>query len=181
MPYNHQQQTSLRPSLEGEATQRTLQLISQANQAFELSIQAPSILFDLKGQTAGMVKFLADGAIQIRYNRKLLEKNQLRYLAQTLPHEVAHIVARAQHGRQVRPHGHEWRSVMVFFGAEPLRCHSYDVSGITLRKLKRFNYKCQCKNHQLTTIRHNRVRRGQTYICRSCATALIPAPSEPPL
>ncbi len=167
------------PSIEGEAIEHTLQLIRQANRVFGLAIKDPQIIFDLKGQTAGMVKFLTKGLVQIRYNNKLLEENREHFLTQTLVHEVAHIVARTKYGRHIRPHGQEWQHIMIHFGARPQRCHSYDVSRTEQRKMRRFNYKCQCRSHQLTTIRHNRVRRGQSYICRHCSSPLIHDHIEP--
>jgi len=159
--------------LEREAIQKTHTLITRANRELGLSIPLPVIRFDLRGQTAGMVKYPRGGPALIRYNLKLLEQNREHFLAQTLPHEVAHVVAPAKFGRRIRPHGPEWQSLMLYFGAKPKRCHNYDVSKLPTRKLKRFNYRCNCRDHQLTSIRHNRVIRGQTYLCRSCATPLL--------
>jgi len=164
--------------LERNTIRRTLQLIEKANQAFGLSIKPPDISFDLKGQAAGMVKFPTTGVIQIRFNRTLLEENQQHFFAQTLPHEVAHLVARTRYGSGIRPHGSEWQQVMLFFEAKPQRCHSYNISNLRTRKMKRFNYRCKCQKHQLTTIRHNRVLRGQTYLCRYCATPLTQNPDK---
>lgn len=105
------------------------------------------------------------------------------YVERTVVHEFAHLVQR-QNYPMSKPHGKEWKSVMRNLGVEPSRCHSYDLekalkacgSKPTGRKVKTFTYKCNCQEHQLTAIRHNRVVKGtQTYHCKKCKTTLVPA------
>ncbi|MCW8944600.1 MAG: hypothetical protein OQL27_07480, partial [Sedimenticola sp.] len=56
--------------------------------------------------------------------------------------------------------------------AEASRCHSYDVSRSSRRSLKRFSYQCECRTHELTSIRHNRVLKGLRYHCVNCKQPL---------
>jgi SprT protein len=119
-----------------------------------------------------MVLFPQGGAPVIRYNPILLQHNRQEFLTQTLPHEVAHVIARKLYGRSIRPHGNEWKEVMQFFGADSLRCHNYATENVPVRKLRRFTYTCGCQQHQLTTIRHNRIQKGLTYRCRQCGEPL---------
>ena len=58
------------------------------------------------------------------------------------------------------------------FGVAPERCHRYDLSAVRGRALQEFDYHCSCRGHRLSSIRHNRVLAGGSYICRRCATAL---------
>ncbi len=146
-------------------------LLQRAGSHFGVAIPPVDICFDLSGQSAGMVRYSRRGAVEIRYNGLLLRENRADFILRTVPHEVAHIVARAAFG-SCRPHGEEWRRVMAFFGAESSRCHPYDTSRSSTRRLRRYDYVCGCQQHQLTSIRHNRSSRGQTYLCRRCGERL---------
>jgi SprT protein len=147
-------------------------LIRRAEHHYGISIPNVEIRFDLVGTAAGMVLFPSGKSPVIRYNPILLQHNQQDFLAQTLPHEVAHLIARKLHGESIRPHGNEWKAVMQFFGADSLRCHNYATENVPVRKMRRFPYTCGCQQHQLTTIRHNRIQKGQTYPCRQCGEPL---------
>jgi SprT protein len=154
------------------ASEETLLLIRQAERHYAIAIPPVEIRFDLRGTAAGMVLFPHRNPPVIRYNPILLQHNQQDFLTQTLPHEVAHLIARTLHGKAIRPHGHEWKTIMQFFGADSLRCHNYATENIPVKKLRRFAYACGCQQHQLTTIRHNRIKKGLTYRCRQCGETL---------
>jgi SprT protein len=140
----------------------------KARELFTVNID-PTISYDLRGQSAGQANYRHN---VIRLNRELLEKYAADFIDQTVPHEFAHLVAYQVYGRRVKPHGNEWRSIMVAFGAEPSRTHRYEVS--KTRRLRRYLYKCNCpgKEHELTSIRHNRIRRGAGYLCGQCNEVL---------
>lgn len=160
----------LRTSAES-LTHRLLQL---AERRFRCSLPAVEIRFDLRGQAAGMVRHRPGQPSQIRYNQQLLTENGDRFLNRTVPHEVAHLAVHAMFRGAAKPHGREWKAVMEFFGADPVRCHDFDVSASRTRRLRRFSYRCGCREHQLSSIRHKRVRAGQVYICRACNQPLQP-------
>ena len=148
------------------------QYLSLAGQAFEQPFAMPLVCFTLEGKTAGYFKLLRDGSCMINFNRLLLEQNTVDFLKRTVPHEVAHMVAYQVFGTAIRPHGKEWKSVMAVFGADDARCHDYDLSNIRTRQYRRFSYQCNCRSHQLTSIRHNRVLSGYRYVCKSCKQQL---------
>jgi SprT protein len=96
-------------------------------------------------------------------------------LSDTVAHEVAHYVIDCLYGlRRVKPHGVEWKSVMVDLGAEPKATGSYDLTGIPVRQYAKFAYKCGCRTHQLTSLRHKKIlqRRAQ-YCCQYCHGFLV--------
>jgi len=163
---------------ERRVVSRTRQLLREAGRHFRAAMPPVAIRFDLRGCNAGMARFEPGKPPEIRYNATLLTDNPDDFLTQTVPHEVAHVVARALFGANVRPHGIEWKGLMGWFGVEPTRCHDYDVSRSQIRRLQRFPYRCACRRHWLTSIRHNRVLAGQTYYCRACKRALKPAVPE---
>lgn len=127
----------------------------------------PRLAFDLRGTRAGCAS--ADGCI--RLNPVLLRENAAEFLAQTLPHEVAHwVVFRWRPG--AAPHGVEWRQVMGWLEAPARRCHGFDVERARVRTLRRHLYACACRTHELTTILHRRIQNGAFYYCRTCGKAL---------
>lgn len=164
-------------SVAHRATEITQALLQRACTHFRLKLPAVEIRFDLRGKAAGMVRFSVNGAPAIiRYNRAMLEQHHDDFLRETVPHEVAHVIVAARYRRRKAPHGAEWRSVMAFFGAEPRRCHQFPVDDQSARRLARFSYTCACREHQLTTIRHNRIISGQQrYYCRHCGEFLQPS------
>ena len=164
------------PNLKQEAERRTTALLQQSRRGFGMPIPTPEVRFDLRGKSAGQLRMAEGKTWQIRYNLALLTREPEAFLAQTIPHEVAHLVAFAIHGRGIRPHGEEWQAMMRHFGVEPRRCHSFAVDDLTARRLRRFDYHCGCRTHQLTSTRHHRVLRGQRYRCAACRAVLVPGP-----
>ncbi len=150
----------------------TLALLKRAEHDFGIAIPEVSVRFDLRGGAAGQAVFSRCGKIAVRYNRMLLQENGEEFLRRTVPHEVAHVVVRLLHGPRCRPHGREWQRVMAHFGAEAIRCHSFDIRRAATRRLRRFAYRCGCREFALTSIRHGRVQRGQVYLCRDCRQPL---------
>ncbi len=151
---------------------KTRDLLRQAETYYELKLPGVDVKFDLRGQSAGQARIARHGPALIRYNPTLLVENGEDFIATTVPHEVAHVIAYLHFGPRIRPHGPEWRSVMAFFGADSSRCHGYDTGRARLRRLSRYLYRCDCREHQLTSIRHNRILRGQRYHCRICGSEL---------
>jgi SprT protein len=134
------------------------------------------VRFDLRGTAAGQARLTGRGAAVIRYNPLILERHPEEFIAQTVAHEVAHVVAFTVFGVRIRPHGSEWRAIMQGFGAEPRRCHAYDVSRLRARALRHYPYRCGCGCCEISSIRHNRIRtRGIVYLCRRCHQPLRPA------
>jgi len=162
------------------AADSSRRLLRQAADWLGIRMPEPEICFDLRGRTAGQVRFGRGRPCMIRYNLVLLRENTDAFLAETVPHEVAHLIAFARYGSRIRPHGSEWRAVMEYLGAEPRRCHRYDVDRAASRRLQEFDYHCGCRNHRLSSIRHNRVLAGYTYLCRRCSGPLRPGRHSDP-
>ncbi|MCV6605954.1 MAG: SprT-like domain-containing protein [Porticoccaceae bacterium] len=161
-------------------TRRYIQL---ANRELGCRIEDVAVLFDLKGQAAGMYRMVGRGrSLQrsIRYNPWLFAKYWDENFTTTIPHEVAHYVAEQLFGR-VQPHGPEWKNLMNLFGADSARTCQFDMTGIPGRTVKTVTYCCQCRRHQLSLIRHNRVvKRGARYLCKFCNGQLLPTTQSEP-
>lgn len=150
----------------------TRHYLDQASEYYGQKFEVSEIRFDLSGKTAGYFKQFADGSCLINYNRQILQSQPGSFIDRTVPHEVAHKVAYQLYGSRIRPHGAEWKSVMALFNADDSRCHNYEVSHLKHRQYRKFLYHCDCQSHTLTSIRHNRIIRGQQYFCKNCGQPL---------
>lgn len=135
----------------------------------------PIIRFDLTGTAAGQVLWRSGERPTLRFNLALARDHRQAFLDETVPHEVAHLVTLACHGR-TRPHGAEWRAVMAFFGLpQANRCHDFPIAADQVRRQRRWPYACRCRTHQLSTTRHRRAASGRAhYHCRHCGSLLQP-------
>ena len=161
-------------TLEQRTLDETERLLELAESRFGSRIPRPDVRFDLSGKSAGMVVFARRGASVIRYNRQLLRQNGQAFIGQTVPHEVAHLVARFLHGYRIRPHGPEWAAIVQLFDGVATRCHNFSLHDVPQRRMRHFAYRCDCREHRLSAIRHNRHQAGVRYLCRNCGTPLIP-------
>ena len=130
--------------------------------------ELPSISFDLRGCCAGRAYYKYN---RIRLNPILMVENQEDFVVQTVPHEVAHLLAFTMFGTRTRikPHGTEWKSVMLALGLKPARCHSYDVANARVRRERRFTYACDCQTIQEPARTHFKLQRGEIWSkCTGC-------------
>lgn len=154
----------------------TLEYLQRAERLYELGHRPIPVSFDLHGRAAGMYRVVRRRTI-IRYNPYIFSRYFEHGLRATVPHEVAHYITDRLYGlANVLPHGKEWQSVMRALGAEPRASARLDLTGIPLRRQRRFTYRCDCTAHQLSSCRHNRVTNGTArYHCRHCGAELVPA------
>lgn len=158
-----------------QVSAQTLSCLSRAEALFDLAHQPIPVKFDLRGRAAGMYRVTQRSAV-IRYNPHIFARYYEHGLQVTVPHEVAHYVTDRVYGlRRVRPHGDEWQSIMRQLGVEPRVTANFDLSGLPIRRQRRFTYQCGCNTHELSTCRHNRISEGRArYHCRQCGSMLVP-------
>lgn len=134
-------------------------------------VDMPHIRYDLKGKVAGKATLGSYGMCFITLNPGLLINNLKDYIDNTIPHEVAHIVARRVYGR-VKPHGNEWKHVMAVFGVKAERCHEYDMNapGVVKRQMKRYDFGCGCEGHvhHISARKLTSIQKGNRYRCIKC-------------
>lgn len=132
----------------------------------------PSIKYEKRGTTAGYAFY--DPPV-VDFNMAIYRENTEEFLARTVPHEVAHIVAYQIMGEKGKGHGYWWKFVMEqVFKIPAKRCHSYDVNHLKTRQIRRdWVYQCNCRTHILSTIKHNKFQKGVKYLCNSCRGTLI--------
>jgi SprT protein len=119
-------------------------------------------------------------------NEVLLRENPEPMLRDTVAHEFAHILVWWRYLQQsmrtsastlaLQPpsaHGLEWQNVMRHvFQVEPSRCHRFDTSNTGARVQRRWEYRCACQMHLITTSKHRRAQAGARYVCADCAREL---------
>jgi SprT protein len=135
----------------------------------------PFVVYDTQGRTAGWSRFnseTGDGELDI--NPILFNENVERVLNQTIPHELAHFVAKMVFGRGIKPHGYEWKRVMRLFGKKPTRCHNMDTTTVqSLRKKsQRTLVTCKCPTCGglliLSQAKATKMLKGTTYRHKAC-------------
>jgi SprT protein len=151
-----------------QALIKTRECLRQAESFYGRPFLLSEVKFNLLGQTAGMLQIRGRQTVfTIRINRVLLESNPVHILGQTVPHEVAHLVAFQQFGFAIKPHGVEWQEVMQsVFNLEPTRCHDMDTSKTAKAQ---FIYMCACAKELLVTKRmHSKLQKSQ-FRCKICS------------
>jgi SprT protein len=109
--------------------------------------------------------------MKIVINTTLLAENVEEFMVRTIPHEVAHYIDYMLHNKS--DHGYHWQAIMGgIFGCEVSRCHSYDVTNARIKTYRKFRYACECQTMDLTTVMHNKIRRGSVRSCRRCHTVV---------
>jgi SprT protein len=159
--------------LQQQVVAATEDFIVRAEALFGRDFERVPVLFDLRGSAAGMFK-VAGRRRWIRYNPWIFSKYFDENLRDTVPHEVAHYIVHELYGsRRVKPHGRQWRSLMRQFGADAGVTFDLDLAGIPRRRQRTHAYICGCREHWLSSTRHNRVVRGTgRYHCVSCGGEL---------
>lgn len=116
---------------------------------------------------------------QIEFNVYLFLSNFDKFLVDTIPHELAHVITDHVFPDAKQSHGPEWKSVMHSLGFNPVRKHTYDVSVIPGSKNK-FRYVCSgCTEPMqflLTKLLHTRISAGNDRLCGVCHTKISYSP-----
>lgn len=165
----------LEPAQAGLVRAAVAARFDQAASHYQCEFAVPPVRFDLIGGTAGM-HCVRGQTMWLRFNPWLFARYWEDSIENTVAHEVAHaVVWQRTRGRRVPPHGAAWREVMALFGADASVTCRYDLEGIPCRMQQRYFYRCECREHAISAVRHNRIRKGLArYHCRYCRGALLP-------
>lgn len=164
----------------------TQALNTSALHSFANIFTQPLLAYNQRGKIAASA-LLQKNIINI--NPTLYSQNTDYFLSHIIAHELAHIMVyqlyglniknglRAKNRLRVKPHGIEWKKIMVeVFNLPPQVTHTLDVSDVAMREIA---YKCGCQQVSLSLIRHNRVvNKKQSYVCRKCREILTQVPVE---
>jgi predicted SprT family Zn-dependent metalloprotease len=106
-----------------------------------------------------------EGVIEL--NPNLLQDEKI--LEEVFIHELCHLVVSRRWPR-AQAHGERWKKLMTLCGMKPLRCHNLVPEKRHLHR--RWDLKCACQVHKVTTLILNRIKRGQRYKCKGCGVLL---------
>jgi len=105
---------------------------------------------------------------RIRLASLLFEDDHKELLAEVLCHEVAHVAVFELHGRRVRPHGGEWKALMLRAGFEPrVRLPASDRLERELAPRRRTLWQHRCPICQASRDAGRPVRRWRCSVCLS--------------
>lgn len=157
------------PTERAAVKQRVFDLYQHAQTHFDRKFTLPEITFRRSGKNAGTA-FLNQNRINL--NGALFHENRDAFFSEVIPHEISHLLVWQMYGR-VKPHGIEWQHMMeTVFNTPASATHSFDLTPLNL---KTFRYQCDCDVIELSVRRHNKVLKGQRYICKRCNSYLVAA------
>lgn len=159
--------------------------IAIAEKHYGIKIKFPTILYGLKGKTAGYADYKK---WTVQFNDVLLSENADDFIARTVPHELAHLINHLvnpedHETRMVKTyagwkrtkrdvHGEGWQGVMTVLGVDDIsRCHQYDTTNSKVqRNVPKYTYACSCckTTMEVGAKVHNRIQQGAGYEHKRC-------------
>ena len=148
--------------VKADVTRRIEECIVIANKKYGRTFDFPTVKYTKRGTTAGTAN---DGTYTINLNPVLLMENLDTFIDRTVVHEFAHLVdglvnswtrdtsirmtSRGYSRTKRTVHGPSWKAIMVLSGADPSRCHSYDVTNARVKGRRahaapKHIWKCGC-------------------------------------
>ena len=158
---------------ENELKNLISETLSKAAYLYDEIFPELPVKMTLTGSCAGRFQYcysfgkFADGSFN--FNREIMEANNGEFW-KTVIHEIAHYVVHRRFGRTVKPHGPEWKSIMVDLGVDnPTAKHSYQM-GSSYYKRRPIKMACSCSEHWITKNKY--MKYGETLQCRKCKSML---------
>ena len=131
--------------------------------------ETPKYSFRQMGRRGGLAYYKEN---RIELNPDFFKNHAEEMINQTVPHEVAHLVAFKVYSLLGKGHGRFWKLVMGALyplGVKVSRCHQYDLEGVKVRIVARpFSYHCGCMDHNITKNIHAKIQSGRKYTCNRC-------------
>lgn len=123
----------------------------------------PAVRFFNRGSAGGRAHYRD---MSVSFNEVLAKENPVEF-NNTVIHEVAHLVVK-QIYPLAKPHGKEFKHVMISLGGNGKRTHSYDVSSVKQQRSYTYHViKCGCKEHLVSKAR---AFRAASLKCKKCGT-----------
>ena len=150
-----------------QVTREIMRCLRAESEHFGIELKPmPTVLYDLKGHTAGKA-FIYEN--KLRLNRGLLLEYKKDFIDRTVTHEMGHLIATRQHGSC--GHGPFWKNVMRILGGPTSRCHSYKTTPARVHKT--INTICEVCGTTVSVgvIIANKIRKGSKYL-HKCSRGL---------
>lgn len=86
---------------------------------WELSGLLERVTIKTSGRMTSSLGRACHSRMEIKLHRKLFHASARDLLHEVMCHELAHLVAYELHGQAIRPHGQQWKKLMVAAGYSP--------------------------------------------------------------
>lgn len=151
-----QRMYTLEHAEEKEICEQIRLCLERAEALFDVDMNALRIRFDLKGLATARACF-EDGEFVFRCNPQAIRLDQVRFVQETIPHEIAHFVGFVKPHLAQR-HNKGWKRTCILLGGSGLKYHQLPLD--SARKIKKYAY-ISTTGHAvtLTAIRHNRIQK----------------------
>jgi len=157
------------------------EIIDQMVQSRRRQINTPVVVYDVNSTRTLGYYDKRDNSIHL--NEVLLDHYKELYINEVVVHEMCHCIVDHMYplgwnskGKDVKPHGPEFKAVARSFGISgKASINLPGFRGLVGTKSKVHDYVCSgcMEEYELSTIRHNRVMRGQsTYSCGKCKSQI---------
>lgn len=152
---------------------KVIAVYSKAQEIWGSIFDLPKVVYDRIGMTAGRA-YPSENLIKLNPDYYL--KNAEDMIETTVPHEIAHLIARMIDPINGGGHGRVWKVTMMHLGLKPERCHNYDTAPARLRSATKYIYACEkCGTEmELGSCRHKRIQaEGKRYFHKSDRGLLV--------
>lgn len=138
---------------------RVIEVADEARKHYNLAGMAMYLRLDLRGRCAGTAQLLRkERKGIIRLNPEAFHLDAKHLLRDTVPHEIAHLVAHWT--RLGRHHDRGWRTIARSLGASGDRCHTLNLT--PTRRTVRHRYRASCGTEVMLGPRqHEAVQAGR--------------------
>ena len=141
-------------------------VVAYFSSKYKTEIPLPEINFKKKGKSAG---HYSPRFNKISLHWGYLKQEREKYIKRTPGHEAVHYIEVFMFGKS--SHGARWKKMMLEVGLDPKRTHKYDSCNFGVKKP--YVYLCECMEHKLSQLQHERAQNRGTYWCQKCRTTLI--------
>ena len=136
----------------------------------------PNVVWIKDNSSAGMYDPRTN---EIKLNERFI--NVTGEAIETAIHEVAHwAVHWIWDGRRLKPHGVEWKNLMTLYGYPNAKATFNEDNPMAkatnnkVRRQRRWEYSCNCtEKHEVATVTHNRIQKGQSRHCNDCKATIV--------
>lgn len=150
-------------NLKDRILQRHNEVINKAKELFPAyaAKSQHTVYFYETGRSAG----LAHGHHKVGYNIHIFAQDPERFINDTIPHEIAHMVVNALNAG--KGHDKNWKHVCTMLGGNGNRCYSAEnITHKLLRHRKQYQYRASCGTLvMLSDVRHKRLQQEKLSLC----------------
>lgn len=155
--------------------ERVLEVLCKLERLYGVQVEFPRITYDIRGGSCFGRAWR--GKPRIALNRTVMEAHFEDFVKKTVGHEVCHLVCFKKFP-MAKPHGREWKRMMVDIGLAPERCGNYEVAKQIKVSRKPYVYKCSCDTHYVGGLVQKKIFSGLKYRCRKCGEHIVYSHTE---